>query len=41
VENAAGEGPTVNILLNKKNTHKSIQEETKSEQCLRWAAELN
>jgi len=32
--------PTVNFLLNKKNTNNSIQEETKREECLRWAAKL-
>ena len=33
--------PTVNFLLNKKNTNNSIQEETKREACPRRAAELN
>ena len=40
-ENTAGEAPTVNFLLNKKNSDNSMQEETKREECLRWAAELN
>jgi hypothetical protein len=39
-ENTAGEAPTVNFLLNKKNSNKSIQGETKREECLRWATGL-
>jgi hypothetical protein len=41
VENTAWETPTVNFLLNIKNSDNSIEEETKREECLRWAAELN